>query len=229
MHNIKISKTKKVAYQDSNNPIKKINERRAFVLKEWYQLIATIRKSYSGQMTYAANFDNYNNIAFWDKLDFIGINAYFKLRNDKSAQTDNEKYEEISNSWNKIFSDIQTFQSANNIEKPVIFTELGYTYKEDCTIFPWQGHGFSIINTSDEKELIVWSQQPDSEVERTMAIKALRETNEQYNLLQGILYWKLSTYEEHKKYEPFVLILNKDTIPTMLEELQGFRTNIDSK
>jgi len=192
-------------------------------------LIGTIRESYSGQMTYAANFDNYDNIAFWDKLDFIGINAYFKLRADRTAKTDEAKYKEISNSWNRIFDDIMTFQTNNKIEKPVIFTELGYTFKEDCSIFPWQGHGFSIIEGTLKNELIVWKQQPDSEVERTMAIKALKETNEKYNLLQGILYWKLSTYEEHKKYEPFVLVINQDTIPTMLKELQGFRTNIDSE
>lgn len=220
---------KEVAYQRDPNPIKEINERRVLILKEWYKLIATIRESYSGKMTYAANFDNYNNIAFWDKLDFIGINAYFKLRQNRSAQTDNSKYKEIKNSWKNIFDNIMSFQAANNIEKPVIFTELGYTFKEECTLMPWQGHGFSIVDGIDEKELIVWSEQTDSEVERTMAIKALRETNEKYNLLQGILYWKLSTYEEHKKYEPFVLVINHDTTSTMLKELQGFRTNLASE
>ena len=220
---------KKVAFQSDANPIKKINERRAFVLKKWYKLIATIRESYSGQMTYAANFDNYDNIAFWDKLDFIGINAYFKLREKKSAQTNDAKFKEIKNSWNQIFKNIMTFQAKNNIQKPVIFTELGYTFKEDCTLTPWQGHGFSIVNGVSQKELIIWSQQPDSETERAMAIKALRETNEKYNLLQGILYWKLSTYKEHRKYEPFVLHIDKNNPMPMLKELQGFRTNLNSE
>lgn len=225
----KVNWAKKVAYQGFPKPIEKINHRRTVLLKEWYKLIATTRKSYSGQMTYAANFDNYDNIAFWDKLDFIGINAYFKLREERVAQTDDQKYKEIKDSWNQIFNDIMVFQTENEIKKPVIFTELGYTFKEDCTLMPWQGHGFSIINGASEKELIIWSQQPDSETERAMAIKALRETNEQYNLLQGILYWKLSTYKEHRQYEPFMLHIDKGTTTPMLKELQGFRTNIDSE
>ncbi len=45
----------------------------------WISLIAEIRKVYKGKLTYAANWDEYNEISFWDKLDFIGINAYFPL------------------------------------------------------------------------------------------------------------------------------------------------------
>ncbi len=97
---------KGVAYDGLSNSIERINQRRKQILAQWYQLIETIRGEYSGQLTYAANFDNYHNIAFWDKLDFIGINAYFQLRERPIQQSDTEKYAEIKASWQNIFQNI---------------------------------------------------------------------------------------------------------------------------
>jgi len=78
--NANIAWAKQVSFQEAANPIQRINERRALLRQEWKKLIQNIRKIYSGQLTYAANFDNYQNIAFWEDLDVMGINAYFKLR-----------------------------------------------------------------------------------------------------------------------------------------------------
>ncbi|NJK82690.1 MAG: hypothetical protein HC912_01615, partial [Saprospiraceae bacterium] len=43
----------------------------------WRSLIAKVRTQYSGKLVYAANWDEYPLISFWDDLDYIGINAYF--------------------------------------------------------------------------------------------------------------------------------------------------------
>jgi len=37
----------------------------------WRDLIIKIRDIYDGQLTYAANWDHYQNIPFWDELDFM--------------------------------------------------------------------------------------------------------------------------------------------------------------
>ena len=47
----------------------------------WKELIAEVRSIYGGPIIYAANWDSYDEIAFWDELDFIGIDAYFPLGN----------------------------------------------------------------------------------------------------------------------------------------------------
>ena len=52
---------KQVAFQDDADPIRRINQRRSLLLKEWKKLIAKVRKVYSGKLTYAANFDNYQH------------------------------------------------------------------------------------------------------------------------------------------------------------------------
>lgn len=218
----KVDWTKKVTYQDQPNSIELINNRRKKLLNGWHNLIDTVRQAYSGKLTYAANFDNYQNIAFWDKLDFIGINAYFKLRERPIEQTDAEKYEEMTASWQTVFKSILDFQVENNLQHPVIFTELGYIFRENCTIMPWEGFGFSIVRTLQHRDLLIWQHQKESYTERALAIKALHQVNEQYGLLQGILYWKLSTDPYHKHYEPFLMHISPEATDPMQSELLKF-------
>ena len=68
-----------------------MNERRKKIKKYWIELIQKVRAVYQGQLTYAANYDNYQEVDFWEHLDFIGINAYFPLRepSDKLPSSEN--------------------------------------------------------------------------------------------------------------------------------------------
>lgn len=56
----------------------------------WRSLIAAIREHFHGALTYAANYDEFESIPFWDALDYIGIDAYFSLAtpDDPSPSTD---------------------------------------------------------------------------------------------------------------------------------------------
>ncbi|TPW11851.1 MAG: hypothetical protein FD129_1578, partial [bacterium] len=44
--------------------------------REWRELIAAVRAIYPGPITYGANWDEYDHIAWWDAVDLIGINQY---------------------------------------------------------------------------------------------------------------------------------------------------------
>ena len=46
---------------------------------EWRGIIQKVRAKYSGKLVYAANWDNFKNVKFWDELDYVGIDAYFPL------------------------------------------------------------------------------------------------------------------------------------------------------
>ena len=218
----KVAWTKKTTYHDQPNSIELINKRRNLILKKWYDLIDTVRQSYSGKLTYAANFDNYQNIAFWDKLDFMGINAYFQLRERPKKQTDIEKYKEMEEAWKTHFKSILDFQLENKLEHPVLFTELGYIFRENCTVMPWEGFGFSIARSFQHRDLIIWPHQKENYMERALAIKALHQVNEEYGLLQGVLYWKLSTDPYHKHYEPFLMHISPEGTDPMQSELLKF-------
>ncbi len=45
----------------------------------WRGLIADVRKVYSGQLTYSANWDHFEPVSFWDALDVVGITGYHEL------------------------------------------------------------------------------------------------------------------------------------------------------
>jgi len=99
---------------------------------KWRNLIGEIRKVYSGQLTYAANFDEeYENIKFWDALDFIGVQAYFSL-----SQKNNPSTDEMATNWSAHLKSIE--QIHKKFDKPVLFTEIGYRSTEDAAIEPWK-------------------------------------------------------------------------------------------
>lgn len=103
----------------------------------WRTLIDSVREVYSGKLTYGANWDReYREIQFWDKLDYIGIQAYFPLA-DKNYPT----YEEVKNGWSEHLSEIETVSQA--FGRKVIFTELGYKSTPDAARYPWGWENFA--------------------------------------------------------------------------------------
>ncbi|MCX6743851.1 MAG: putative Ig domain-containing protein [Candidatus Parcubacteria bacterium] len=55
-----------------------------FRASDWRSQIANARTRYSGQLSYAANWDSYSAITWWDDLDFISVDAYFPLTSSYS-------------------------------------------------------------------------------------------------------------------------------------------------
>ena len=103
--------------------------------KEWRMLTASVREVYSGEITYAANWDEeYQHIAFWDALDYIGIQAYFPLTNEKNPQL-----RSIVSGWQVHKQEIEA--TSRRFDKPVLFTEIGYKSTVDATIEPWRWFG----------------------------------------------------------------------------------------
>mgnify|MGYP001954769696 CR=1 FL=1 len=85
----------------------------------WENLIRAVRKIYTGKVTYAANWDNYKNISFWNALDYIGVDAYFPL---SAAKTPDIKT--LNTKWKKEVNVLQSFSEKQH--KKILFTEFGY-------------------------------------------------------------------------------------------------------
>ncbi len=189
-----------------------INRRRELLEALWRGLVKEVRKIYSGRLTLAANFDNYHEVAFWDALDFIGINAYFPLR--ATLETPLSK-EGLVSSWRDIFRDIDAFRETHQLSRPVIFTELGYTRYQGVTIAPWSSQGFIPLwdpaGETENDRAFFWASQPIEPEERALAVEALHEVwLDGAGSLAGVLYWKLSSRLDLQRYEPFMLYLGQD-------------------
>jgi len=95
-------------------------------------IIPPIKEAYKGQLTYAANWhDEYQYVKFWDMMDYVGIDAYFPLSNEKTPTL-----EEIKKGWEPWIKEMEDFQKTVN--KPVIFPEIGYCSANGVTKKPWE-------------------------------------------------------------------------------------------
>jgi len=206
--------------------LRRINDRRRLLNDCWIGLIDETRKVFSGRLTYAANFDNYRNVGFWRHLDVMGINSYFSLRGNLSEGAEQaEQLELFTGRWDEILARIRAFKQSRDIaEMPVVFTELGYTFRRHSTVEPWNHGGFAVVGWKGrKKQFVVWSEQPIDHDERRLALVALRTAHLRAESdLTGILYWKLSTQREHEEIEPFVCHIGRDSIDALQEALAAF-------
>ncbi|MDB4292745.1 glycoside hydrolase [Maribacter sp.] len=100
--------------------------------ERWESLIDEIRQIYSGELTYAANwYDEYEHVTFWNKLDYIGIQAYFPLTKEKYPSL-----KSIEKGWEKPLIALKAVHE--KYKKPILFTEVGYKSEADATIKPWE-------------------------------------------------------------------------------------------
>lgn len=209
-------------HTDQANSIELINKDRKYLDSIWRSIIHNARRYYSGNITMAANFDNYHEVSFWDELDFLGINAYFSLRQPHRKPTSEEAlYEELIEGWSEVFSRISSFKTQKNLHnKPIYFTEIGYTQKEGCTLAPWGGEGYTLLSGDELDTLVIWKEAQDKPSERILAMDALYEVVKREKIpLVGLNYWKLTSHAYHEGYEPFMLYINK-------EENDGLQSSI---
>ncbi|MEQ8908309.1 MAG: glycoside hydrolase TIM-barrel-like domain-containing protein [Vicingaceae bacterium] len=97
----------------------------------WKQLIKEIKEVYQGPLTYASNWDEYQEVPFWQELDLIGIDAYFPL----TKKTEPTK-KELNKAMRVYSRELKQFSLEKG--KPILFTEYGYCSKKGTTIEPWK-------------------------------------------------------------------------------------------
>ena len=111
---------------------------------DWRDIIKEVRKVYSGQLTYGANwYLEFKEIQFWDELDFIGVQAYFPL-----ADTTNPDLEELKAGWVPHRDSLEAISKKFN--KPIVFTEIGYRSNVDGAVRPWEWPQRPIGTASEE-------------------------------------------------------------------------------
>jgi len=133
---------------------------------EWFDIINTVRDIYDGMIVYAANWDEYPSVSFWDQLDFIGIDAYFPLAHDREATI--EEYLQNFELW---LYQVDNFQSGVN--KDIIITEVGFRSVRGCGVSPydWQVEG-------------IMDEESQADAYRTVLATLQRKT-----WLSGIFFW----------------------------------------
>ena len=189
------------------NPEQAVQNRKQKIEQRWRDIIFHVRERFTGPVGYAANFDQYWGLGFWDSLDFVGINAYFSLRH--AHEPPNE--ENLRKGWQNQLKTIHTrLRKAGVPEHPVLFTELGYTQRGGTTLAPWAMAGVHLLFDGEKDSLFLPSDHPIHLGERATAIRALRHAAFRSPLKwAGLLYWKLSTEPAHRIQEPYALVFGQ--------------------
>ena len=137
----------------------------------WRTIIANLRGLFSGDLTYCANWgEEFENIEFWDDLDFIGLNSYYPL-----SKADNPSDEELLAKFDTIRTKIVKVHE--QFQKPIVFTEIGFRSIDH----PWKNP-----HAEADESINQMAQQRCYEV----IFKGIE--NEPW--CQGILWWKFPSY-----------------------------------
>lgn len=96
----------------------------------WHDLVLnTIKPSYTGLLTFAANWDAYQQVQFWGLMDYAGLEGYFEL--PKSVSAGSVRAEEL---WSDALPALRMWHQS--IMKPVLLTEVGFCPVRYCTQTP---------------------------------------------------------------------------------------------
>ncbi|MGO4573434.1 glycoside hydrolase family 113 [Microvirga sp. 2TAF3] len=137
------------------DPSKLCSDGKSYTQK-WGEIIDAVRQVFSGKVTYAATDSEALKVKFWDKVDYIGVDAYFSMTNSTSPTV-----QELIDSWIKppinwnsqevygTTSVVDTWKQLSELwGKKVIFTEIGYGSYDGVNLSP----GWLVGNTVDQQE-----------------------------------------------------------------------------
>ena len=136
---------------------------------EWRGILEEVREVYRGRITYAANWDRVAAVPFWDRVDVIGVQAYFPL---SSAQSPSPQA--LARGWDRHLDELQNLSEGLG-GKPVLFTEIGYNPATNAAREPW---GYQVNNTPSARQL------------RRQLMDVALQRLPQEPFLMGLFWWK---------------------------------------
>lgn len=162
---------------------------------EWRAVIAAVRKVYKGVLTYAANWDTYPRVPFWDAVDVIGIQAYFPI-----SKADDPSEAQLEAGWDRVLAELRRFSAKQH--KPIALTELGYPLSPVAAAEPWTHTGRA----------------PASEAAHGLKLRAMRvalRKIEAEPAIVGVMLWKWFATDRDGSHD---FLLQYDAMRAVLRE-----------
>jgi hypothetical protein len=124
----------------------------------WRSVVGEIRARFRGPLAYAANYDEFEQVQWWDALDFIGIDAYWPL-----ADRPNTSVGELVQAWARHVNGVARVAALAN--RPVLVTELGYTSQRGTVSAPFDWHVSGVRDDAEQAAAYeaffrAWATQP---------------------------------------------------------------------
>ena len=159
----------------------------------WRNVVDGVEAAYSGSLTYGANHGGNNSppevtqaaVTWWDRLDFVGLNAYYQLTSDTIGgippATDTPTIAELREGWEHWASMIDTWHQAVAPDKPILFTELGYRSWDGTNKYPYSG--------TDKGATDVDQQEQADCYQALFEELVYHETEGKQDWLEGLFWW----------------------------------------
>jgi len=113
--------------------------------ERWRNLIAEIRKVYSGPITYNANHGNEEKVNWWDAVDIIGMSGYYPVGTDHvelalkdditKVPPSDDSVEAIKRRWLPIRERLKGV--SKRFDRPLFFIEVGVCSAKGFSAAPW--------------------------------------------------------------------------------------------
>ena len=99
---------------------------------DWRRVVRAVREVYDGTLTYASDGNHeMGHIDWWDAVDVVGVNAYFKL-----SEQDSPSAVSLRLGWAPYLARMEAV--ARKAGRPVVLTEAGYPSVVGAARAPWQ-------------------------------------------------------------------------------------------
>ncbi|GAB0491839.1 hypothetical protein MMPV_003094 [Pyropia vietnamensis] len=138
----------------------------------WRQVIVGTRKRFKGLVTYAANWDSYTTVKWWDAVDFIGVDSYFALADAKTVDR-THTVPELVLAWQWVMKNMDVWRSRQWPGKAIVFLESGCRSVRGAAARPW------------DSEMVG----PVDMLEQTNYYKAMFSVVRQHHFIQGVFPW----------------------------------------
>ncbi|MFQ5600075.1 MAG: hypothetical protein ACE5G2_05935 [Candidatus Krumholzibacteriia bacterium] len=132
----------------------------------WRETIRLVRARFTGQLTYAASWDEASRIGFWDALELVGVNAYFPVAN----RADPSRFEILAG-WQPWLDRLEILHRQTS--RDILITEIGYRSVDGAGMHPYRFDNTGTLDLQEQADLY-WA--------------ALQATGEQ-PWMTGLVWW----------------------------------------
>ncbi|HVK73016.1 MAG TPA: hypothetical protein VM734_06830 [Kofleriaceae bacterium] len=124
----------------------------------WYHLIARVERLFDGDLYYSANWDHFEHVSFWDRLDAIGVTGYFELTTARDASED-----ALVRAWAGPRAAL--LAAARRHGRPLWLTEIGYPSVDGSAAAPWDYTRDAAVDLEEQRRAFAalaraWAGQP---------------------------------------------------------------------
>lgn len=111
--------------------------------EEMKRLVGDVRETFSGHLTYSANWDEAETVGFWDLVDFAGVNGYYPLEPDpvRGAEAVGRRLSALS----------------KRAEREVLVLEVGYRAGPASHLKPWEWPEDVVEDVDENAQADAWA------------------------------------------------------------------------